>query len=84
MSRPSRFVGLLWLFPLRRIIPEMLSEINALRSSDQNGSTEDLRQGTTVALGIALAARMDSEGVHVHCLIGEGESTGHRTERRQR
>ena len=37
-------------------------------------STGALGQGISVALGIALAARMDGDDFHVYCLIGDGES----------
>ena len=37
-------------------------------------STGALGQGLSVALGIALAARMDGKTFHVYCLIGDGES----------
>ena len=37
-------------------------------------STGALGQGISVALGIAMAARMDGDDFHVYCLIGDGES----------
>ncbi|TEU11414.1 MAG: transketolase [Anaerolineales bacterium] len=37
-------------------------------------STGALGQGLSVALGIALAARLDGKAFHVYCLIGDGES----------
>jgi transketolase len=37
-------------------------------------STGALGQGLSVALGIAMAARMDGKAFHVYCLIGDGES----------
>ena len=37
-------------------------------------STGALGQGLSVALGIALAARMDRRTFRVYCLIGDGES----------
>lgn len=36
-------------------------------------STGALGQGLSVALGIALAARLDGKGFHVYCLVGDGE-----------
>ena len=37
-------------------------------------STGALGQGISVALGIALAARLDQRDIHVFCLVGDGES----------
>ena len=37
-------------------------------------STGALGQGISVALGIALAARLDGRTFHVYCLIGDGEN----------
>ncbi|MGC8787590.1 MAG: transketolase [Anaerolineae bacterium] len=37
-------------------------------------STGALGQGLSVALGMALAARLDGKGIHVYCLIGDGEN----------
>ncbi len=37
-------------------------------------SSGALGQGLSVALGIALAARLDEKPFHVYCLIGDGES----------
>jgi transketolase len=37
-------------------------------------STGALGQGISVALGIALAARLDRRAFHVFCLVGDGES----------
>jgi len=37
-------------------------------------STGALGQGLSVALGIALAARLDKKAFHVYCLIGDGEN----------
>lgn len=37
-------------------------------------STGALGQGLSVALGIALAARLDHKPIHTYCLIGDGES----------
>jgi transketolase len=37
-------------------------------------STGALGQGLSVALGIALAARLDGKGFRVYCLVGDGES----------
>jgi transketolase len=36
-------------------------------------STGSLGQGLSIALGMALAARMDKNGVRVFCLLGDGE-----------
>ncbi|MBC7262521.1 MAG: transketolase, partial [Chloroflexi bacterium] len=37
-------------------------------------STGALGQGLSVALGMALAARLDGKRIHVYCLIGDGEN----------
>lgn len=37
-------------------------------------STGALGQGISVALGVALAARLDGRAFHVYCLIGDGEN----------
>ena len=36
-------------------------------------STGSLGQGLSIALGIALAAKMDRSGVRVYCMLGDGE-----------
>lgn len=37
-------------------------------------STGALGQGLSVALGMALAARLDRKAIHIYCLIGDGEN----------
>ena len=38
-----------------------------------DASTGSLGQGLSIANGMALASRMDSEGVRVYCICGDGE-----------
>jgi len=47
-------------------------------------STGCLGQGLSVALGIALAARMDGKAFRVYCLIGDGESQEAKSGKRRR
>ena len=65
--------------------PELLKTFGRINSSLQvhpdmhmvpgiEISTGALGQGISVALGIAMAARMDGDDFHVYCLIGDGES----------
>jgi transketolase len=65
--------------------PELLKTFGRINSSLQvhpdmhmvpgvEISTGALGQGLSVALGIAMAARMDGRTFHVYCLIGDGES----------
>jgi transketolase len=37
-------------------------------------TTGSLGQGLSVAVGMALAARMDKKKLHIYCMIGDGES----------
>ena len=38
-----------------------------------DASTGSLGQGSSIANGMALASKQDSEGVRVYCICGDGE-----------
>jgi transketolase len=65
--------------------PELLSTFGRINSQLQvhpdmhllpgvEISTGALGQGISAALGMAMAARLDGKGIHVYCVIGDGEN----------
>ena len=63
-----------WLNSLRQLGAPLEGHPNIVKVPGLEASTGSLGQGLSIALGIALAARLDGRDYRVYALIGDGES----------
>jgi transketolase len=62
------------LMTLRKLESPLQGHPDRVRLPGIEASTGSLGQGLSIALGMALASKMDGRRFHVYCMVGDGES----------
>jgi transketolase len=63
-----------WLKTFRKFESRLQGHVDRVRVPGVEASTGSLGQGLSVAVGMAIAARLDKAAWRVYCMLGDGES----------
>jgi transketolase len=63
-----------WLKTFRKFESRLQGHVDRLRVPGVEASTGSLGQGLSIAVGMAIAGKLDEASWHVYCMIGDGES----------
>jgi transketolase len=63
-----------WLKTFRKFESRLQGHVDRLRVPGVEASTGSLGQGLSIAVGMAIAAKLDNASRRVYCMLGDGES----------
>ena len=63
-----------WLKTFRKFESRLQGHVDRIRVPGVEASTGSLGQGLSVAVGMAIAGKLDASGHRVYCMMGDGES----------